>query len=84
VAYPDEQVEQDRTSNVLSHHQNWRGRPLASHEVIIELIGATKTQGGLKIQAALDERPYAKGIKVSNAELATVQLTPDQFHGQWN
>ena len=64
--------------------QNWRGRPLVSHEVIIELIGATTTQGGLKIQAALDERPYAKGIKVSNAELATVQLTPDKFHGEWN
>ena len=50
--------------------QNWRGRPLVSHEVIIELIGATTTEGGLKIQAALDQRPYAKGIKVSNAELA--------------
>ena len=57
---------------------NWRGRPLVSHEVIIELIGATMTQ------AALDERPYAKGIKVSNAELATVQLMPDEFHGEWN
>jgi len=64
--------------------QNWRGRPLVSHEVIIELIGATTTQGGLKIQAALDQRPYAKGIKVSNAEFATVQLTPDKFHGEWN
>lgn len=64
--------------------QNWRGRPLVSHEVIIELIGATTTQSGLKIQAALDERPYAKGIKVSNAELAAVQLTPDEFHGEWN
>ena len=59
--------------------QNWRGRPLVSHEVIIELIGATT-----KIQAALDQRPYAKGIKVSNAEFATVQLTPDKFHGEWN
>jgi len=48
------------------------------------LIGATTTQGGLKIQAALDQRPYAKGIKVSNAEFATVQLTPDKFHGEWN
>jgi hypothetical protein len=47
-------------------------------------IGATTTQGGLKIQAALDERPYAKGIKVSNAELAMVQLTPDEFRGEWN
>jgi hypothetical protein len=47
-------------------------------------IGATTTQGGLKIQAALDERPYAKGIKVSNAELATAQFTPDEFHGEWN
>jgi len=50
--------------------------------VIIELIGATTTQGRLKIQA--DEGPYAKGIKVSNAELAAVQLTPDEFHGEWN
>ncbi|MGH8569542.1 MAG: ISAzo13 family transposase [Gammaproteobacteria bacterium] len=64
--------------------QNWRGRPLVSHEVIIDLIGATTTQSGLKIQAALDERPYAKGIKVSNDELAAVQLTPGEFHGEWN
>jgi Rhodopirellula transposase DDE domain len=52
--------------------------------VIIELIGATTTKGGLKIQVALDEPPYAKEIKVSNAELAAVQLTPDEFHGEWN
>jgi hypothetical protein len=50
--------------------QNWRGRPLISREVIIALIGSTTTKQGLKIKAALDEKPYEAGIKVSKAELA--------------
>jgi hypothetical protein len=64
--------------------QNWRGRPLISHEVIINLIAATKTQKGLTIQAELDDRSYPTGIKVSDDELATVNLRPDEFHGDWN
>lgn len=64
--------------------QNWRGRPLISHEVIVNLIANTATQKGLKIRAELDQRQYPTGTKVSNAELQRVQLTPHKFHGDWN
>ena len=64
--------------------QNWRGRPLISHEVIINLIAATKTQTGLTIQAELDDGHYPTGIKVADDELALVNLQPDAFHGDWN
>ncbi|MCA1678963.1 MAG: ISAzo13 family transposase, partial [Actinobacteria bacterium] len=64
--------------------QNWRGKPLVSHEVIINLIAATKTRTGLKVYARLDERDYPKAIKVSDEELAAVNLTGDRFHPEWN
>jgi hypothetical protein len=64
--------------------QNWRGRPLISHEVVINLIAATTTQKGLKIRAALDTGRYPTGLKVSDAELAMVNLQPNEFHGDWN
>ncbi len=64
--------------------QNWRGKPLVSHEVIINLIAATKTRTGLEVYARLDERDYPKAIKVSDEELAAVNLTGDRFHPEWN
>jgi hypothetical protein len=64
--------------------QNWRGRPLVSHEVIINLIANTTTQAGLKIRAELDRRNYPTGIKVSDAELSAVNLKLAEFHGDWN
>jgi hypothetical protein len=64
--------------------QNWRGRPLVSHEVIINLIAATTTRKGLRIRAGLDDRLYPTGIKVSDEQLAAVNLMPDSFHGDWN
>jgi len=64
--------------------QNWRGRPLISHEVVINLIAATTTQKGLTIQAELDQGRYPTGVKVSDDELAMVNLKPDEFHGDWN
>jgi len=64
--------------------QNWRGRPLVSHEVIINLIANTVTAQGLKIKAELDCGTYPIGIKVSDQELATVRLKRSQFHGDWN
>ena len=64
--------------------QNWRGRPLISHEVIVNLIANTATQQGLRIRAELDQRPYPTGTKVSDAELQRVQLKPHKFHGDWN
>jgi Rhodopirellula transposase DDE domain len=63
---------------------NWRGKPLISHEVIINLIAATTTSTGLKVYAQLDDRDYPKGIEVSDQQLAAVNLTRDQFHGEWN
>jgi hypothetical protein len=64
--------------------QNWRGRPLVSHEVIVQLIGATTTRKGLHVQAKLDRSTYPIGRKVKAAELKAVNLTRDPFHGEWN
>lgn len=64
--------------------QNWRGRPLVSHEVIIQLIANTTTQAGLKIYAELDSGRYPTGLKVSDAELAALNLKRADFHGDWN
>jgi transposase len=64
--------------------QNWRGRPLVSHEVIVNLIANTATQNGLKIKAELDHREYPTGKKVSAAELQDLNLKPHSFHGDWN
>lgn len=64
--------------------QNWRGRPLVSHEVIINLIANTATVQGLTIQAELDTGVYPTGIKVSDAELASVKIKTASFHGDWN
>jgi len=64
--------------------QNWRGRPLVSHETIINLIGSTTTTTGLRIQARLNPRSYPTGVKVSQKELAEVNLKPAAFQGKWN
>ena len=64
--------------------QNWRGRPLVSHEVIVNLIANTTTRAGLKIRAELDRGTYPTGIKITDAELAALNLKPDSFRGEWN
>ena len=64
--------------------QNWRGRPLTDHLTVVELIGATTTKTGLKVECALDPRTYEKGVKVSDAEMANLALTGDDFHPEWN
>jgi hypothetical protein len=63
---------------------NWRGKPLSSHEVIVNLIANTTTRQGLEIQAELDTNSYPKGIKVTDAQLEEVLLVKDEFHGEWN
>ena len=63
---------------------NWRGRPLVSHDVIVNLIGATKTASGLRVKARLDKRRYPLGIEVSDEELHAVRLARHRFHGDWN
>ena len=64
--------------------QNWRGRPLMSHDIIIELIANTTTRAGLKIRAELDTAPYPTGTKVSDEDLAAINLKRHKFHGDWN
>jgi hypothetical protein len=64
--------------------QNWRGKPLISHEVIVNLIAATTTSTGLKVRAELDTAAYPVGQKVSEQEIAAVNLYRDSFHGEWN
>jgi transposase len=64
--------------------KNWRGRPLVSHEVIINSINATTSDTGLEVYAQLDTRDYPKAVEVSDSELAAVNLTGDQFHPEWN
>ena len=64
--------------------QNWRGRPLTDRAAVIELIAATTTKTGLKVESVLDTRVYAKGIKVSNAEMKCLDIRGDAFHPEWN
>lgn len=64
--------------------QNWRGKPLITHQVIVNLIAATKTTTGLTVRSRLDTRVYAKGRRVSDPQMAAVHLTPHAFHGEWN
>ena len=63
---------------------NWRGQPLVSHEVIVNLIAATTTRKGLTVQAAIDDARYEKGIKVTDSEFAAILIDRDDFHGEWN
>jgi hypothetical protein len=64
--------------------QNWRGRPLTDRLAVVELIGATTTKTGLKVESALDTRSYQKGIKVSKAAMKSLDITGDPFHPEWN
>jgi len=64
--------------------QNWRGKPLVSHQVIVNLIAATTTQTGLRVRAEIDPRKYPKGVKVSDQEVASIRIERDKFHGDWN
>jgi len=64
--------------------QNWRGKPLATLQAIVELIGHTKTSTGLTVRAAIDEAAYPSGIKVSDDKLSLIKLRRHKFHGEWN
>lgn len=64
--------------------ENWRGRPLVSRAVIVNLIGNVRTSRGLRINADIDEHPYPLGIKVPDAELDNIKIRKDDFHGEWN
>jgi len=64
--------------------RNWRGQPLETHEIVVNLIGSTTTESGLEVHAELDANTYEKGRKVTNEEFAAVNLRPSSFHGEWN
>jgi hypothetical protein len=70
--------------NLTGNCSNWRGKPLRSYRTIVQLIAATTTDTGLKVQAELDETKYPKGVKVSDAQLADVNISRHSFHGDWN
>ena len=64
--------------------QNWRAKPLVSYRVIVDLISATTTEPGLTVRCQLDKNAYPKGIAVSEQDMAAINLTRDEFHGDWN
>ena len=71
-----------RLFSFITH--NWRGKPLISHQAIVNLIAATTTRTGLLVKAALDTHQYATAIHVSDEDFARLHLTPHAFHGDWN
>ncbi len=64
--------------------RTWRGEPLQSYQMVVALIGSTRTTTGLEVHATLDEADYKKGIKISNADYQSINITPHKFHGDWN
>lgn len=64
--------------------QNWRGRPLLSHEVVVNLIAATTTRKGLQVECQLDTNTYEKGIQISEEEMKALHINMNAFHGEWN
>ncbi len=76
--------------NKIEHHlfscitQNWRGKPLISYQTIVQLIASTTMRTGLNIKCTIDPNAYPAGVKVSDAERAALNLTPHEFHGEWN
>ena len=70
---------------MFSHiSMNWRGKPLFSHEVVVNLIASTTTRAGLKIEAEIDTNTYPKGIQVTDEDLQKIKIQRDDFHGEWN
>ena len=63
---------------------NWRGRPLTTYNVVVNLISNTRTESGLQIRAEMDTRKYEKGIKISNEDFKKINLKKCKFHGEWN
>jgi hypothetical protein len=63
---------------------NWRGKPLVSHQVIVQLIGSTTTDTGLEVRCEIDGNLYPKGIKVTDKEMEAINIARNEFHGEWN
>jgi Rhodopirellula transposase DDE domain len=64
--------------------QNWRGKPLVSYQTIVQLIASTTTRAGLNVKCGIDPNLYPAGIKVSDTEMAAINILPHEFHGEWN
>ncbi len=64
--------------------QNWRGKPLLTRETVVNLIANTRTQKGLEVKSMLDQNQYETGIKVSDKEMAGLNIRKAKFHGEWN
>ena len=64
--------------------KNWRGKPLVTHQVIVELISATTTKAGLTVRSRIDDKQYKKGIRISDRQMEQINLHPDKFHCEWN
>ena len=79
-----------RKGNTIEHRvfchltRTWRAQPVASYEIVVQLIGATRTASGLEVHATLDERDYPQGLQVSDEEYQTLKIKPGKFHGEWN
>jgi hypothetical protein len=84
--YPPGTSKWNRIEHRLFCHitQNWRGRPLSDHLAVVELIGATTTTTGLKVECAIDPRTYEKGVKVPEKTFQAIRLVGDAFHPEWN
>jgi hypothetical protein len=89
-AWPSERFEGAQTATPGGDEHFWRprlvacGKPLVSHQLIVQFIAATTTKTGLKVRCQLDETTYPAGIRVSDAEMDAVNLTRHDFHGEWN
>src|SRR3954470_13999010 len=83
---PNNRVRWDRIEHRLFAFitQNWRGKPRLTHQVIVQLIASTTTRTGLTVRCRLDRSASAKGVRVSDAEMATLNFRPAAFHGDWN
>ena len=64
--------------------KNWRGKPLATYQIVVNLIAGTKTKKGLKVACEIDNTEYETGIEISDEKFATINLCPNEFHGEWN
>jgi len=84
--YPPGTSKWNRIEHRLFCHitRNWQGVPLESHEIVVNLIGATRTETGLEVHAWLDGRQYEKSKKVSDDALDDVRIRRNSFHGEWN
>lgn len=84
--YPPGTSKWDKIEHRLFIHitRNWRGVPLETHQAIVNLVSSTRTNEGLELHCWLDEGEYAKGRKITDAEMQTVKIKRNRFHGEWN